>query len=261
MFKYLCVILKVGYYIIWCYFSFMRKYAKHPEKYPLNERWRRYQKLVRKILWAFNVRLEVKNLHLIQTRAPQFIVGNHLSMMDPLILIAISQKPLVFVAKKETAKFPFIGKALMGLDGLFLERRALKQEVKIMLQVRAFIAEEKRTVVMFPEGTRSKSFHLPVATFKPGSFKYALETETPIVPFASVGQQFILSGKLNWKSHPVFVKFANPITFKKGEIDTIKASAYFRDQVQTLVDETKEKYLLTMENLPLKKFSRWALNE
>lgn len=261
MFKYLRVIFKVGYYIIWCYFSYIRKYAKHPERYPLKKRWGKYQKLVRRVLRAFNVTISTKNLHLIQTKAPQFIVGNHLSMMDPLILIAISPKPLVFVAKIETKKFPFIGKALMGIDGLFLERQNLKQEVKVMLRVKDYIEKEKRTVAMFPEGTRNESFHLPLSPFKPGTFKYALATETPIIPFAAVGQQFILDQHLNWKHHPVIVKFAPSTPFKKGEIDTIQAGTYYQDQVQTLVDEVKDVYLKTMQNEKITKADRKLLSE
>jgi len=242
MLKYFKAIMRVGYKIIFAYFLFMRKYAKHPERYPLQERWDRYAKLARAVLASFNAEIHVEGLSHIQTEQPQFIIGNHLSFMDPIILLAVSRKPIIFVSKKEARKFPFVGKAIIGINGLFLDREALKQEVKIMMEVRNQLTKEQCSVAMFPEGTRNTSFNQPMATFKAGTFKYAIQTKTPIIPFALVGQQFILAKQVKWKKYPVYLKFSAPELPEFAQKDTIKAGEFYQQQVQYLLDKIRPQY-------------------
>lgn len=256
MVKYFKAIIKVGFKIIFAYFSYMRKYAKHPERYPLQERWDRYSKLARAVLASFNVELHVQGLSFIQTRQTQFIIGNHLSFMDPVILLAISRKPIIFVAKKESRKFPFVGKTIVGIGGLFLDREALKQEVKIMIEVRRQLTQEARSVAMFPEGTRNTSYNQPIAPFKAGTFKYALQTKTPIVAFAMVGQQFVLDKRVKWKKYPIYVKFAAPELPESAQKDTIKAGEFYHQQVKYLFDEIRPCYETQMKVVVDKKAQR-----
>lgn len=223
MFKYIKVIFKVLGSLIFAYFSWIRKYSNHPEKYPLEERFLKAQKLIQKVLKAFGVvydstEFDDYEINLKDDRN-HLIISNHLSDADPLIYVARARRPLTFVAKIETKKYIFVGRVIKLLDGEFLDRNDLKQNFIIMQNVqKKLVRDEKLDIVIFAEGTRNKNIDDLTVNFHYGSFKPAIKENVPIDVFAIFGTNKIFSFKSNKSKY--FVKIRKVISFStKDYID------------------------------------------
>lgn len=203
MFKYFIVVLKVLPSLIYSYFAWMIRYSKNPSKYPLELRFKKVQKIIRKVLKAFNVKIENNDLKDFYSNCKKdenyLFIANHLSDADPLIFIACAQRPITFVSKIENEKAPFVGRIIKILEGEFMDRDDLRQSFKVMKKV-----EEKLNssvicdYMIFPEGTRNKNYlENIILPYHHGSFRPAIKANKNICAFAIFGSQYILSSKNN----------------------------------------------------------------
>ena len=96
-------VLKVGARIIASYFSWMRKFAKHPEKYPFEYRYKKVRNLLIKLNDSFNVEFHVEGLENLP-KGKYCLVSNHLSAYDPLSLICVLEEPCTFVTLPSVAE-------------------------------------------------------------------------------------------------------------------------------------------------------------
>lgn len=257
MWKYIKVIFKCLPAIIFAYFSWMIKFSRHPEKYDIKLRFFKIQKLVRKVLRAFNVTISEINLNGFNSYKKngknRFIIANHLSDADPLIFIAYSKRPITFVAKKETAKFPLVGRVIKILDGEFIDRDDLKMQLKVFRNVE----NKMKSIpcldwIIFPEGTRNKVNIKEVQEFHYGSFKPAMRNELDIYVFSLLGTQRILDKKCKNKSYVIPFKLNKVITSDEyKEKTTIEVSNY---AYELCSDGVKE--LIPIDESYIAKFSK-----
>ena len=110
---------------------------------------------------------------------PGVIIGNHRSNFDALILITCMEKPIIFIGKSQIKKFIFVGKWFQDIGCLFIDRDDIRKSLEVSNESIDKV-KEGYTVVVFPEGTRSKE--KKVNEFKPGSLKVAMKAQAPIVP-------------------------------------------------------------------------------
>ena len=146
-------------------------------------------------LWAravfrlFGARIEVSGWDRLPEpiraeREPVIFMSNHESNLDPPVLISALPVPAVYISKKELKWVPLVGWAA-GLGGtIFIDRGRRERALHGIKQAAAQIREGK-TVVIFPEGTRTRTGRL--GPFKKGGFAMALDAGVPIVPLATVG--------------------------------------------------------------------------
>ena len=196
--------------IIWSYFRHILPYSKHPEKAPLEKRYRDIKKLIHKVNKNLKMDLHVEGLENIPDTVSCYY-GNHLSAADPLPYFDIFDQPIAFLGKIEIMKMPFAGKALKAAGGKFLDRSNLKQQLKVMLSVQDSLAKKECNWFVFPEGTRNKDQMAKLRTFQHGAFRSAMKAKAPIVPVVNYGTFRLLSSKHSFKKYPTFVKFLKPI--------------------------------------------------
>ena len=116
--------------------------------------------------------------------SPVLYIGNHRSFYDILLTYTRCKHPTGYVAKYEMRKIPLLSNWMRYLHCLFLNRKDLKQGMKIILQA---IEKVKSgiSIFIFPEGTRNKNANeLELLPFHEGSFKVATKGNCPIVPIA-----------------------------------------------------------------------------
>ena len=139
MLKYLRLVFTAGLRILWDWLFYILRYAKHPERYPLEKRYAKVHKLIVYVVDCYRVDFKVKGLeHLRRLEAsdkPYLMCANHESNMDPIVMLYFCEKPISFVAKKETEKFPFVGKIIKSIDGLFMDRDDLRQSLRVMIEL------------------------------------------------------------------------------------------------------------------------------
>jgi 1-acyl-sn-glycerol-3-phosphate acyltransferase len=168
-------------------------------------------------------------------------IANHTSMFDAMITVCLSKRPIIFVGKIEILKFPFFGRIMKALDGVFIARNNLKMEVEVLKRVKVSLMNQVTSWVIYPEGTRNKTPDGSLLPFKPGTFKLAVGTNTTIIPFAIYGSFRPLQTKFRLKRFPIHVSILEPIPpayFQ--DMNTIKLSEHVRNLIQDEVNVLRE---------------------
>lgn len=140
------------------------------------------QGVFRFILWVAGVSLTVKGKENLPKDQAVLYIGNHRSFFDILITYIQCPNRTGYVAKKEMLKAPLLSNWMKYLHCLFLDRKDLKQGLKVILtaieKVKAGIS-----ICIFPEGTRNKNeLETQLLPFHEGSFKIATKANCLIVP-------------------------------------------------------------------------------
>lgn len=232
MFKIFIFALKAGPLIIWNYLSWIIRYSRHPEKYSIEVRYNRVRKLVLKLLKRLNVVIKGENEYLIQDNKIKMFTPNHQSLLDPLFLIALSEKPITFVAKIEVKKQPFVGRVMRILDGELVDRSDLRQQLGVLKKVSKSLANNQISWGIFPEGTRNKDLdNVLIGELHPGTFKIILNNDIELVPVVIDKSYAVLSRKIKHKKYIVNVAF---IDFNKNN-GKYKNTVELRDDVYKLM--------------------------
>ena len=108
---------------------------------------------------------------------PLIVVSNHLSLNDPPLLVAAIPRPLFFVGKKELFNNPISRFLFHTFNVSPLNRSSAGIDaVRVLMQN----LERDRSVVIFPEGTRSPDGTLQRGML--GVVYLALKSQAPILP-------------------------------------------------------------------------------
>jgi 1-acyl-sn-glycerol-3-phosphate acyltransferase len=168
------------------------------------------KKWARVLLRAAGVRVVLENANTIDPDVPQVLVANHVSWVDVLTLAAFTPGRYVFVAKKEVENILYFGRAVRACGHVFIDRQDHQRALQSLEVAKKKLEEERPTVIMFPEGTRSATGELQ--PFKKGAFVLALQTGTEIVPTAILGSRAVMpKGSFRIRAGTVTVRFGTPI--------------------------------------------------
>jgi len=129
---------------------------------------------------------------------PVVFMSTHESNLDPPVLIRAIPVQATFISKKELIWAPLVGWAAWVGGTIFLDR-GKREQAKQSLREAARRIHAGRTVVIFPEGTRTRSGRL--GTFKKGGFALAQDADVPVVPVSTTGGFRILPAG-GWRLRP-----------------------------------------------------------
>lgn len=115
---------------------------------------------------------------------PVLFVSNHQGNFDIALFMSHIDKPKGFIAKIELLKIPILRTWMKHLNCVFMDRKSLRKSVEAITQG-VKILKGGHSLVIFPEGTRSKSSNM--GEFKAGSFKLATKAKVPIIPVTMKG--------------------------------------------------------------------------
>ncbi len=136
-------------------------------------------------LTASGTLLTVGGLENVDTDRSYMVVANHQSNMDVFATFVGLPIPIRFVAKAEIFRIPLLAAAMRAIGIIELDRntrRALHDFVNRGTQA---LVATGRSVMIFPEGTRSITGELGV--FKKGAFTMAVASELPVLPVTISG--------------------------------------------------------------------------
>lgn len=154
----------------------------------LTRAYRRSIILLAKFLFTIYIRkFEVVGREHVPLEGPLVLASNHVNNVDPpAITLAVPRFPM-FMAKREMITWPILGPAIR-MFGAFPVRRGGADLSAI--RAASDVVNEGNMVVMFPEGTRSRTGGLTKG--HPGTALIALRTGAPILPVAVTGTETIL---------------------------------------------------------------------
>lgn len=143
----------------------------------------------RMLLWLASTRVEVIGKEHVLMDKPQIFMANHQSDIDILIVLAHIPGQFRWIAKKELFKIPVFGKAMKNAGYIEIDRQNHEKALKSLDEAAEKIREGK-SVVTFPEGTRSKDG--TIRPFKQGMFHLAIQARVPIIPISIIGAHEIM---------------------------------------------------------------------
>lgn len=129
------------------------------------------------------ITVTIKNEEFLRTR-PSVVISNHQSALDILVLGRLFQTGCTVTAKKAIKYIPFLGWFMIALKTFFLDRSKGEKARKVLESALISLKTSKRSIFMFPEGTRSASKKLEMLPFKKGAFYLAQQGGIPVVPVA-----------------------------------------------------------------------------
>jgi len=135
-------------------------------------------------------------------------ICNHVSWFDVLTLAAVLPR-YKFVGKAELFRIPLFGRAARAAGMIPIERENRKSAFE-SYRVAAERIRAGASVVVFPEGTRGKTYAL--RTFKKGPFVLAVAAGVPIVPVIVHGTIEVMPrDTFRVRSRVVDIHFLEPI--------------------------------------------------
>lgn len=112
-------------------------------------------------------------------------MANHVSNLDPPVVLPLLPIPTVVFLKRSLMKIPILGYAMHLAGFIAVSRDGSVEAAKLhVAEARAALASG-RNVLVFPEGTRSRDGHL--LPFKKGPFHLAMESRARVVPITVTG--------------------------------------------------------------------------
>jgi 1-acyl-sn-glycerol-3-phosphate acyltransferase len=175
----------------------------------------------REILWAAGVEVRTRGTEHVPASQPVVYVGNHQSFFDIIALMATVPGTMRFVAKKELAKIPVFGRAIVAAGHIMIDRQNLTRAFDAY-EAAAVAVREGMSAVVFAEGTRSRTGEL--IPFKKGPFVFAIASRVPVVPLYCAGTFTILpKGSMVIRPRAVTLLFGEPIPTEGLDYDDREA--------------------------------------
>lgn len=173
---------------------------------------------------------------------PVLYIGNHRSFFDILLTYTRVPRRCGFIAKYEMQKIPLLSNWMSNLHCLFLNRKDIKQGLKIILSA---IDKVKNgiSICIFPEGTRNKNEdELDMLPFHEGSFKVASKSGCPIIPIAVNNTSAIFEDQFPIiKPCHVILEYGKPIyTNELATEDKKRIGAYTQNVIREMLIKNKE---------------------
>jgi len=113
------------------------------------------------------------------------VIANHNSFADIPVVLASVQKTFGFLAKAELGRIPILSYWMKKIGCVFINRNAINAGRKLKNKMSEISAEKPPQIVIFPEGTRSKTGEMGV--WKSGAFKIAVEFKATLLPIVIKG--------------------------------------------------------------------------
>jgi putative phosphoserine phosphatase/1-acylglycerol-3-phosphate O-acyltransferase len=156
----------------------------------------------------------------LQAPGPKLLLFNHVSTLD-LFLLGSNAPPLPCVAYKRELHFvPGLGWALYALRMIEIDRRDAERAIKSLHRAGERLRSERLSLMMAPEGTRSRSGGLQA--FKKGPFHVAIATGAPIYPMVWRGIEHVCPmGSWIIRSGVIRADCLPPIETSAWQTDTI----------------------------------------
>jgi 1-acyl-sn-glycerol-3-phosphate acyltransferase len=200
------------------------------------------------LTWTFfhtYFRLRTSGIEKVPRQGPLLVASNHVSGLDPLI-VGVGLRQRVYFLARETLLVGFWG-WLMQLGGARPIRRNSADRTAIGLALE--LLNGGHTVVMFPEGTRSRDGH--VQPIRSGIGLIAAKANCPVLPVYIAGARQLLP---RGKHFPQ----PGPIGLFAGEIippDSVPRNEDARDHYDRIAEQIHAS-LLRLEGIAEKNGSQ-----
>jgi len=192
----------------------------------------------RMLLKVSGVRMQIDGLEKIDPQGTYVFIANHRSFMDIPVLLAYLPLQFRFFAKKGLFHIPFLGTHLRRSGHLPVVKDNPRASLKSMSDAVRTLREQGMSMLLFPEGGRSKDGLLQ--DFIEGSAYIAIKSGVPAVPVAMTGTREVLPmGSMQIMRGVVHLRIGDPIpTCGLTARDRATLAHIMHDKVADLLNES-----------------------
>ncbi|MFT4114151.1 lysophospholipid acyltransferase family protein [Silvibacterium sp.] len=159
---------------------------------------------------AAGIRIEAEWRTPLEPSQRYLFLANHISNLDPPILLPLFPKRVSVFIKRSLTKLPLLGYGMRLASFIPVDRDGRVESAKASVEEAARVMASGVDVLSFVEGTRSRSGRL--LPFKKGPFYLAMETGALIVPVSISGTESMMKkGSLRLYPGTARVQFHAPI--------------------------------------------------
>ena len=135
-------------------------------------------------LMLFTLGIKVKFTGSENIKGPAIFVMNHQSILDIFILPSLAPANSTFIAKKEVSRIPLVSYVMSSCYSIFVDRKNTESAIA-SIETGLKELPPGYSLIMFPEGTRSKDFKL--SPLKKGIFHIAKQSGFSIISLGCYG--------------------------------------------------------------------------
>lgn len=132
------------------------------------------------ILFVMGFKIALEEEQFLEKGKSFMFCPNHTSMIDVLVMLAITKNPFVFVGKIELTKIPIFG-FFYKRTCIIVDRSNSKSRKSVFDEARIRL-DGGLDICIFPEGLVPSDESVVLSEFKKGAFRLAVEYQVPIVP-------------------------------------------------------------------------------
>jgi 1-acyl-sn-glycerol-3-phosphate acyltransferase len=137
---------------------------------------------------------------------PCIFMANHVSNLDPPIMLPLLPFRTAFFIKRSLLKIPLVGIGMRLAGFIPVDRDGRLESARESVQAASQVLVSGVNITTFPEGTRSRSGKL--LPFKKGPFYLAMESGAPVVPISIWGSEHMMTkGSLRIKPGTAHLTF------------------------------------------------------
>jgi 1-acyl-sn-glycerol-3-phosphate acyltransferase len=150
---------------------------------------------------------------------PSIFMSNHVSNLDPPIILPFLPFRTAFFIKRSLLKIPLVGFGMRLAGFVAVDRDGRLESARESVQAANKVLASGVNISTFPEGTRSRNGRM--LPFKKGPFYLAMESGAPVVPISICGSEHMMTkGSLRIKpgtAHLIFHPAVYPKQFETRE--------------------------------------------
>lgn len=151
------------------------------------------------------IRVEVAGRENIPAR-PCIFMANHVSNLDPPILLPLFPFRTAFFIKRSLLNIPLVGYGMRLAGFVPVDRDGRLESARESVLFASKVLASGVNISTFPEGTRSRDGVL--LPFKKGPFYLAMESGVPVIPVSIFGSEHMMTkGSLRIKPGTAHVTF------------------------------------------------------
>lgn len=181
--------------------------------------------------------------NIVEVNGPVVIIGNHMSMMETLLLPVMVQpiKPVTFVVKEKLLSYPVFKHIMLSRNPIAVTRTNPRQDLKTVLTEGLERLKKDISIIVFPQTTRSHLFD--AKQMSSIGVKLAKKAGVPIIPLAlktdcwQNGKNIKDFGKLDVTKKAHFA-FGEPIIVGgKGDTEHLAVNTFIAQKLQDWGDQ------------------------
>lgn len=142
--------------------------------------------------WIFNVKVEVEGLEHIDPDQNYICIANHQSTFDLMTTAKCAFDGVTTIGKKQLKFIPIFGLIYWLSGNIMIDRKNSSRAQDTLKETARQVNEGKRSVLFFPEGTRS--YGRGLLPFKTGAVRIAQATGIPMLMVVTSTTH----GKIRW---------------------------------------------------------------